>query len=158
TCDMIPRIIHYCWFGGNPLGQKEEKIIATWEKYCPDYKVMVWNEDNFNVDQMGDYVKEAYQAKKWAFVSDVARLYALTQYRGIYIYTHMDVITPLHLILKLEAFMDFEEETTISTANIAAKENNPTFKLLYDNHNDRHYINDDGSYHETTNVIRITEI
>jgi mannosyltransferase OCH1-like enzyme len=155
---MIPKIIHYCWFGGNPLGEKEEKIIATWEKYCPDYKVMVWNEDNFNIDQMGDYVKEAYQAKKWAFVSDVARLYALTQYGGIYMDTDMEVIKPLDSLLKLDAFMGFEVETTISTAIIAAKENHPTFKQLYDDYNDRHFINSDGTYDETTNVIRITEI
>ena len=68
----IPKIIHYCWFGGNSLPEMAQRCIASWKKYCPDYEIVEWNEDNFDIN-VNDYVKEAYKAKKWAFVSDVAR-------------------------------------------------------------------------------------
>lgn len=73
---MIPKVIHYCWFGGNPLPELAQKCIASWKKYCPDYEIKEWNESNFDLNCC-DYVREAYEAKKWAFVSDVARLYAI---------------------------------------------------------------------------------
>ena len=76
---MIPKIIHYCWFGGNPLPELAEKCIASWKKYCPDYEIKRWDESNFDINY-NDYVREAYEAKKWAFVSDVVRLYALVNY------------------------------------------------------------------------------
>ncbi|AZP05385.1 glycosyltransferase family 32 protein [Jeotgalibaca ciconiae] len=155
---MIPKIIHYCWFGGNPIGEREQKVMESWKEYCPDYEIMEWNEDNFDVENMGNYVKEAYEEEKWAFVSDVARLYALIQYGGIYMDTDMEVIKPLDQLLKLDAFMGFEVETTISTAIIAAKPKHPTFQLLYDDYEDRHFKNEDGTLDEKTNVIRITEI
>lgn len=155
---MIPKIIHYCWFGGNPLGEKEQKILDSWEKYCPDYKIMAWNEETFDVENMGDYVKEAYEAEKWAFVSDVARLYALKEYGGIYMDTDMQVIKPIDDLLQLDAFMGFEIETTICTGIIAAKPHHPTIERFYEDYADRHFLQEDGSLDETTNVIRITEI
>lgn len=78
---MIPKIIHYCWFGGNPLPELAQKCIASWKKYCPDYEIKEWNESNFDLNCC-DYVREAYEAKKWAFVSDVARLYAICKAAG----------------------------------------------------------------------------
>lgn len=155
---MIPKIIHYCWFGGNPLGEKEKEVMKSWEKHCPDYKIMAWNEETFDVNNMGDYVKEAYEAEKWAFVSDVARLYALKEYGGIYMDTDMEVVKPLDPLLHQEAFMGFEIETTISTGIIAAKPHHPTIELLYNDYEERHFKNEDSSFDETTNVIRITEI
>lgn len=155
---MIPKIIHYCWFGGNPLGDKEKEVMASWEKFCPDYKVMVWNEETFDIDHKGSYVKEAYEEEKWAFVSDVARLYALKEYGGIYMDTDMEVIRPLDSLLSLEAFMGFEVETTISTAIIAAIPHHPTIEMLYGDYENRHFRMEDGSLDEETNVIRITEI
>ena len=83
---MIPKKIHYCWFGGNPLPELAQKCIASWKKYCPDYEIVEWNETNFDINYC-DYVREAYTAKKWAFVSDVARLYVLVNYGGIYMDT-----------------------------------------------------------------------
>ena len=87
---MIPKIIHYCWFGRNPLTKMAKKCIASWRKYCPDYEIIEWNEDNFDIDYC-PYVREAYDAKKWAFVSDVARLYALVKMGGIYMDTDVDL-------------------------------------------------------------------
>lgn len=78
---MIPKIIHYCWFGKNSKPEIVERCIASWKKYCPDWEIKEWNEDNFDVTSI-PYMKEAYEAKKWAFVSDVARLLILYQSGG----------------------------------------------------------------------------
>ncbi len=80
---MIPKKIHYCWFGGAPIPDLAQKCIASWQEHCPEYEIIRWDESNFDLNCC-DYVKEAYQAQKWAFVSDVARLYALVTYGGIY--------------------------------------------------------------------------
>ena len=91
---MIPKIIHYCWFGGNPLSPMAENCIATWRKYLPDYEIREWNETSFDVNCC-QYATQAYTAGKWAFVSDVARLYALRQEGGIYLDTDVEVLRPL---------------------------------------------------------------
>lgn len=78
---MIPKVIHYCWFGGKPIDKLGEKCIASWKKYCPDYEIKRWDESNYNLE-VCDYVKEAYQAEKWAFVSDYARFDILYHYGG----------------------------------------------------------------------------
>ena len=79
---MIPKMIHYCWFGGNPLPDEVKKYMETWKKYCPDYEIKEWNERNFDVNQ-NQYCSEAYEAKKWAFVSDYARLKILYEHGGM---------------------------------------------------------------------------
>ena len=81
---MIPKIIHYCWFGKNELPEDIKFFISTWKKYCPDYKIIEWNENNFDINQ-NLYCRQAYEAKKWAFVSDYARLKILLEHGGIYI-------------------------------------------------------------------------
>ncbi len=78
---MIPKIIHYCWFGGNKKSDIIEKCIESWKEYCPNYQIIEWNEKNFDVN-CNSYVKDAYEAKKWAFVSDYARLYAVYKMGG----------------------------------------------------------------------------
>ena len=76
----IPKIIHYCWFGGNPYPTKINRYIESWHKFLPDYKFVLWNEDNFNIENSCQYVIDAYKEKKYAFVSDYVRLYALYQW------------------------------------------------------------------------------
>jgi len=80
---MIPNVIHYCWFGRNPLPKSAQKCIASWRKFLPDYKIKEWNEDNFDVNQ-NQYVKEAYEVKKFAFVTDYVRFWILYKYGGVY--------------------------------------------------------------------------
>jgi len=155
---MIPKIIHYCWFGGNSFGEVEEKAMASWKKYLPEYEVMFWNEDNFDIEAQSQYCQEAYQEKQWAFVSDVARLYALKEYGGVYLDTDMEIIKPLDQFLELPAFFGFEIETTISTGIIGAEPHHPFIEELYDDYNDRTFIQEDGSYDRMTNVNRITAI
>lgn len=106
---MIPKIIHYCWFGRNPLPELAQKCIASWKKYLPDYEIKEWNEDNFDVNII-PYTSEAYKAKKYAFVSDYARFWILYQYGGIYFDTDVEVIRPIDDIIGRGNFMGFETD------------------------------------------------
>lgn len=151
----IPKIIHYCWFGKKPLPEMAIKCIDSWKKYCPDYEIMEWNENNFNLE-MNDYVKEAYVAKKWAFVSDVARLYALVNYGGIYMDTDVEVIKPLDDLLDYTAFLGFESDSCISTAFMASEKNHRMFIEFLQDYEHTHFKREDGSLDLTTNVTRIT--
>ena len=104
---MIPKIIHYCWFGGNPLPKSAIECIESWKQFFPDYEIKEWNETNFDI-HLNRYTEEAYQQKKWAFVSDVARLWALVHEGGIYMDTDVEVVRPLDDLLKNKAFIGFE--------------------------------------------------
>ena len=104
---MIPKIIHYCWFGGNPLPASAQKCIASWRKYFPDYEIWEWNEDNFDVIII-PYTCEAYSVKKYAFVSDYVRFWVLYQYGGLYFDTDVEVIRPMDDIVECGAFMGIE--------------------------------------------------
>lgn len=106
---MIPKIIHYCWFGRGPLPELAQKCIASWKKYLPDYEIKEWNEDNFDVNII-PYTAEAYKAKKYAFVSDYARFWILYRYGGIYFDTDVEVIRPIDDIIEKGNFMGFETD------------------------------------------------
>ena len=95
---MIPKVIHYCWFGGNPLPDEAKRCIDSWKKYCPDYKIIEWNESNYDVNS-NEYMKAAYNEKKWAFVSDYARVDVVYRYGGIYMDTDVELIKPLDKFL-----------------------------------------------------------
>lgn len=104
---MIPKVIHYCWFGRNPLPESAVKCIESWRKYMPDYEIKEWNEDNFDVN-MVPYIAEAYSVKKYAFVSDYARFWILYHYGGVYFDTDVEVIKPLDDIVEKGPFMGVE--------------------------------------------------
>ena len=106
---MIPKIIHYCWFGRNPLPELAQKCIASWRKYLPDYEIKEWNEDNFDVNII-PYTAEAYAAGKYAFVSDYARFWILYKYGGIYFDTDVEVIRPIDDIIARGNFMGYETD------------------------------------------------
>ena len=111
---MIPKKIHYCWFGRNPLPPLALKCIASWKEYCPDYEIKEWNEDNFDLN-CNAYVREAYEARKWAFITDYVRLYALVNEGGIYMDTDVEVLKPLDDLLCYDAVSGFESQTQIPT-------------------------------------------
>ena len=106
---MIPKVIHYCWFGRNPLPESAVKCINSWRKHFPDYEIKEWNEDNFDVNII-PYTKEAYEAKKYAFVSDYARMWILYHFGGLYFDTDVEVIKPMDDIVKRGPFMGIEVE------------------------------------------------
>ena len=111
---MIPKIIHYCWFGKNPLPAKMKKCIESWKKNCPDYKVIEWNEDNFDV-RLNGYTKMCYEQKKYAFLSDYVRLWIIYQNGGIYLDTDVEVLKPFDKLLETEAFFGFENSEYVNT-------------------------------------------
>lgn len=104
---MIPKSVHYCWFGRKPLPESAEKCIRSWRKYLPDYEIKLWNEDNFDVNII-QYTREAYDAKKYAFVSDYARFWILYNYGGLYFDTDVELIKPIDDIIDRGPFMGCE--------------------------------------------------
>ena len=106
---MIPKIIHYCWFGGKPLPDLAKKCIASWKQYFPDYEIKEWNESNFDVNII-PYTSEAYKAKKYAFVSDYARFFVLYKYGGLYFDTDVEVIRNMDAIISKGPFMGCESQ------------------------------------------------
>lgn len=111
---MIPKVIHYCWFGHNEKPKLAQRCIASWRKYCSDFRIIEWNEDNFDVAQH-PYLQWCYDQKKWAFLSDYARLLILRDHGGIYLDTDVEVIRPLDDLLLFDAFFGFEENRFINT-------------------------------------------
>lgn len=111
---MIPKKIHYCWFGGNEKPEKAKRCIESWKKYCPDYEIIEWNETNFDVNQNG-YTKMCIKEKKYAFLSDYARLAIIEEQGGIYFDTDVEIIRNLDNLLENEAFFGFENEEYVAT-------------------------------------------
>ena len=110
---MIPKTIHYCWFGRNPLPESARKCIDSWKRFFPDYQIKEWNEDNFDVECL-PYVRDAYQAKKYAFVSDYARFWILYHHGGVYFDVDVEVIRSFDDILSKGPFWGIETETGAS--------------------------------------------
>lgn len=104
---MIPKIIHYCWFGGAPKSELMMQCIESWKKYCPDYEIKEWNEDNYDLSA-NLYIQQAYEAKRWAFVTDYARLDIIYQHGGIYLDTDVEIIRSLDPLLEHRAFAGME--------------------------------------------------
>jgi hypothetical protein len=158
---MIPKVIHYCWFGGKPIDKLGEKCIASWKKYCPDYEIKRWDESNYNLEAC-DYVKEAYQAKKWAFVSDYVRFDILYHYGGLYFDTDVELIKPIDDIVSKGPFMGCESHQKKSTVapglGLAANPGLGLYKDILDYYNRQHFISSDGSINLETVVQRVTNI
>jgi hypothetical protein len=129
--------------------------MESWKKHLPEYEYVEWNEDNFDVNS-NRYVREAYEAKKWAFVSDYVRLHALCHFGGVYVDADLEVLKPLDRFLEHKAFSGYESENVIPTAVMGAEKGHPWIKLLLDDYADRAFVNTDGSFDQTANVIPIT--
>lgn len=154
---MIPHLIHYCWFGGNPLPPLETQCLASWKMHMPDYQVMRWDESNFDIHLAPIYVRQAYEAHKYAFVSDYVRLWALEQYGGIYMDTDVEVIKSFDSLLNDTAFIGLEESKVHmpGTCVMGCEAHCQWVKdmlALYDNIT---FIKQDGSVDLTTNVARM---
>ena len=154
---MIPKIIHYCWFGGKKLPNDVMHYIDCWRRYCPDYQIIEWNEENFDIKRCS-YVKEAYEAKKWAFVADYVRLYVLYNYGGIYMDTDVEVVKSFDDLLDCQAFMCFENEKFVSIGTLGAIKGSGLVKELLESYDIRRFYLEDGSYDVTTNLHVVTSI
>lgn len=111
---MIPKIIHYCWFGREEKSKLAKKCIESWKKYCPDYEIIEWNEDNFDIDT-NPYTKMCYEGKKYAFLADYLRLVVLEKHGGLYFDTDVEVVKPFDDLLSYRAFFGFETNEYVNT-------------------------------------------
>lgn len=127
---MISKKNHYCWFGNNPLDEKAIQCLASWKKYFPNYEIIQWNENNFDISQV-EFMKDAYEAQKWAFVSDVARLIIVYEYGGIYFDTDVEVVHSYDDIINeaTKAFMGIEGDGLVNTGlGFGAEKGHPFLK------------------------------
>ena len=131
---MIPKKIHCVWFGKGEMNERAKHCIETWKKVLPDYEIKIWNEDNFDINY-NDFTKKAYENKKWAYVSDVARLWALYNEGGIYMDTDVEVYKSLDEFLNEEAFTGFEDINYPVTATLGSQKGNPVIKMMLDYYN-----------------------
>ena len=152
---MIPRIIHFCWFGGNPYPEKVQYCMESWKKYLPDYKFKLWNEESFDVDSV-KFVREAYSAKRYAFVSDYVRVYALYTEGGIYLDTDIEVKKNFDDLLGNRVLLGTEEEGNL-TAFMAAEKEHPYFGELLKHYNEMHFLLENGQQNVTVNNIWMQE-
>lgn len=145
----IPKVIHYCWFGGKPLPELAQKCIASWRKFLPDYEIKEWNESSFDVNRIL-FTAEAYRLKKYAFVSDFFRFWVLYHYGGIYFDTDVEVIRPLDDIIARGSFLGFECQQGIALDNphgnmaaglgMGVPKGHPFFAHMVDFYEHNHYI------------------
>ena len=141
---MIPKKIHYCWFGRNPKPKLAEKCIASWEKYCPDYEIVEWNEDNFDIG-MNAYTRSAYEQKKYAFLSDYARLLIIYEHGGIYFDTDVELLKPIDDLLENKSFIGFETADHVNTGlGFGAEKNSEIVKLMEEEYRD--LLDKEGSF------------
>ena len=156
---MIPKKIHYCWFGRGPMPPMALMCIESWHRYMPDYEYKLWNEDNFDINSL-PYVKEAYEAGKFAFVSDYVRLFALYSEGGIYMDTDVEVLKPYDDLLELSGFIGYEgsKSLPLGTGTIASEAGGEWVKEQLEAYEGIHFLLPDGSYDLKTNPTRISEI
>lgn len=160
---MIPKKIHYCWFGRNPLPESALKCIASWRKYLPDYEIIEWNEDNFDVNSI-PYTAQAYEAKKYAFVSDYARFKILYEQGGLYFDTDVEVIKPMDDIVEKGPFMGFEINpcpqrpcgAVAPGLCLGAIPKMSLYKNILDYYCQLFFIQSDGTFNTTDAVVNIT--
>lgn len=155
---MIPKIIHYCWFGRGVMPELAQKCIATWHEHMPDWEYKLWNEDNFNVNSV-PYTKEAYEAKKYAFVSDYVRLWALRNEGGLYLNVDFEVFKPFDELLGYHAFAGFEgsKHQPVMMGVCASEPQGEWVTDMLSAYQDRHFVLPDGTLDMTTNVQFVNE-
>lgn len=141
----IPKIIHYCWFGGKPIPNKYKKWMNSWKKYCPDYEIIEWNESNYDVTK-NQYMHDAYKNEKWGFVPDYARLDIIYQYGGIYLDVDVELVQSLDELRYQEGFVGFEDQTEVNFGSgFGAAKGNRIIRELRDEYDRRKFVNEDGS-------------
>lgn len=156
---MIPKKLHYCWFGRNPKPELAQKCLKSWKRHCRGYEIIEWNEDNYDISKAPLYVRQAYEAKKWAFVTDYVRLQIVYEHGGIYVDTDVEFRKKPDKLLTHQAFFGFESDTYIATGlGFGAVKGCRILKDMMDDYQDIPFILADGSYDLTTCPVRNTEV
>lgn len=154
---MIPKIIHYCWFGRGEMPELVKRCIASWHKYMPDWEYRLWTEDNFDITSAPAYVQEAYAAQKYAFVSDYVRLWALEREGGLYLDTDVEVLKSFEPLMSDTAFIGLEESLALlpGTCVMACEAHCQWVKDMLETYEDAHFMHEDESMDLITNVQRL---
>ena len=148
---MIPKTIHYCWFGRNPKPKLAEKCIKSWKKKCPEYQIIEWNEDNFDLSACPLYVRQAYDAKQWAFVTDYVRLKIVYDHGGIYMDTDVELRKNLDFLLTNHAYFGFEEGKYIATGlGFGAEKGSSILKELMEDYHSIPFLLPEGKIDDTS--------
>ena len=155
---MIPKKIHYFWFGPNQKSNQILEYIESWKKYLPDYEIIEWSEKNFDINCC-QYVREAYEAKKYAFVSDYARLYVLYNYGGIYFDTDIEVCKSFeHFLVDRKMVLGSEDQHYVLTAFIASEPGMSCIKELLQEYEKKTFLKQNGKYDTLPNPVLVTRI
>lgn len=145
---MLPKTIHYCWFGGNEKPELAQKCITSWMKHCPDFELREWNEDNFSLDDCPQYVRDAYAAKKYAYVTDYVRLCVLHRHGGFYMDTDVELIRKLDGLLEDTGIIGFENHQFVNSGQmLAAEAGHPVLREMMDRYEQIEFYKADGSMH-----------
>ena len=154
---MIPKIIHYCWFGRGEMPELVQTCIASWHTHMPDWEYRLWSEDNFDIAAASQYVREAYEAKKYAFVSDYVRLWTLEQEGGVYLDTDVEVLRSFDPLLNDTAFIGLEESLALlpGTCLMGCEAHCQWVKDMLSTYEGAKFVNNDGTLDMTTNVQRM---
>ena len=153
----IPKKIHFCWLSKEPFPEEVQRCIDSWHNIMPDYEIKLWNTDVFDTDSLA-YTSEAMAHKKYAFVSDVIRLYAIYSEGGIYLDSDIEVYKPFDELLKNRAFTGFESGYRVGPWLIAGEKGNHVIKKLLDQYNDKHFIDKTGNMDMTPNTVHVTAL
>jgi len=150
---LIPKKIHYCWFGGKPIPEKYLKWMESWKKYCPDYEIIEWNESNYDISK-NKYMKQAYANKKWGFVPDYARLDIIYNHGGLYLDTDVELIKNLDHLLYQKAFAGFETGYNVALGlGFGAEKGTSIIKEMMENYDQLEFINNDGTMNMVASPI-----
>lgn len=146
----IPKIIHYCWFGPKPIPELELKCMESWKVYLPDYKIMFWNENSFNIENSNEYVKGAYQKNMYAFVADYVRIYAMVKYGGVYLDTDIELLSSIDVFLQNKAFTGFENKTRVAAGIMGCIKGNEIFQKMLNHYDAAEFIGSNNDVDITT--------
>lgn len=155
---QIPKVIHYCWFGRNPIPDKYKVWMESWRRYCPDYDIVEWNEDNYDITKNA-YMYQAYEQKKWGFVPDYARLDIIYNYGGIYLDTDVELVQNLDDLLYQKGFAGFEDDRFVNFGlGFGAVKGLPILKSMINFYEKQKFVNEDGSLNLTASPHYQTQI
>lgn len=153
---MIPKIIHYIWFGGKPFPDKVQKCIDSWHKYMPEYEFKLWNEETFDVNSV-EFTKQAYANKKWAFVSDYVRMYALNKFGGWYLDTDIEILRSLAPFEDKRMVLGTDHDGAL-TALMGSEPGHPYWKEMLEKYESMDFINKDGSFNMIVNNTHLQDV
>ncbi|MCR4616172.1 MAG: glycosyl transferase [Clostridiales bacterium] len=154
---LIPKKIHYCWFGGKEKPELVKKCMASWKKHLPDYELIEWNENNFDIN-CTTFVREAYENRNFAFVSDYVRAKKLFEIGGVYLDTDVEVLKSFDRFLEDDCFVGFEEKQFVGTCVIGAVAGTDILKSYAEHYESISFIQPDGSKYKDTNVVLLTDL